>query len=401
MAVIAGLLSSSTAPNNDLVGEFQESVFVRNAKGMNAGATLFGLMARLKAEPADNMEFNWWERPPLLRTTVATATSTSGSTTVTLQDGNSGSVFAYFANGTVLQNNRTAEFMLVNGDPTTDAITVVRGFASSTAAAVNIGDTFTTITQAQDEGSGPRRAVYADPGLSTNYIQTFGSSVSLTNAFKGQVLRTDLEGPLRERRIQALEIVSKDIELALLLGPKSRSAGANGYRYTTGGIKTLVDTLAPNNILNGQGSTGIDYPTLASWFKSFMTYGSDNKVGFCGPDAYQALSTFAMQLKGFQVYQTENVFGINITEIMTPFGLISLTMHPLFKELSFYNDWMIVVDLAHIIQKTFEPLFLQPDIQTPGYDLYQEQYRAKLGLKTRFPEAHAYAYGLSKINPPA
>jgi hypothetical protein len=69
----------------------------------------------------------------------------------------------------------------------------------------------------------------------------------------------------------------------------------------------------------------------------------------------------------------------------------------LLKEVSVYTDWLFVVDIAHVMQKTLEPLFLEPNIQTPGQDSYKEQFRAKLGLKLRFAEAFGYAYDLQKI----
>ena len=45
MSAVAGLLSqtnvsSSLDNKGDLVGEYQESILVRNSKGMNAGSTL-------------------------------------------------------------------------------------------------------------------------------------------------------------------------------------------------------------------------------------------------------------------------------------------------------------------------------------------------------------------------
>ena len=95
----------------------------------------------------------------------------------------------------------------------------------------------------------------------------------------------------------------------------------------------------------------------------------------------------------------ETVFGMNITVVNTPFGELDLAFHPALKELPNFQSWMFVVDLAHVMQKTLEPLFLEPNIQTPGQDAYQEQFRAKLGLKLRFANAFGYAYNLTKITP--
>lgn len=183
MSAVAGLLSSANiGTTNDLVGEFQETIFVRNSKGMNVGSTLFGLMAKLKTEPADNIEFNWFERDPVKRV-------------------------VYVASN------------------------------------------------------------HADTGTDTSIVVT----------------------------------------------------------DTSGG-------------------------------------------------AYSGITT-----------------------VNTPFGELSLAFHPLLKEIPQLNGWMFVVDLPLLVQKVFEPLFLEPDIQLPGQDAYQEQYRAKLGLKLKFAQAFGVAQNLSSI----
>lgn len=403
MSAIAGLLTLQNAQSNDLVGEYQEAVLVRNSKGMNAGSTLFGLMSRLKAEPADNIEFNWWERDPVRRDIYANAAATAIATTISVDDNAvvPADVFPWLANGSIIKNERTGEFLRVTADPTTATITVSRGFASTTAAAILDNDLFTIVTLAKDEGALAVRSMYDEPSLSTNYIQTYNSAVNLTNAFKNGVLRTDLEGPLRERRIQALERVANDIELSFLFGKRARVSAVNGFLYTTGGIQSVVDAAGlTSNALNGLSGTGVTLDTFKTWLASFMVYGSDMKLAFCGPTAYSVISNYANTgANGFRIMNQETVFGMNITEIITPFGILDLAFHPLMKNASNYSDWMVVVDLQHIVQKTYEPLFLEPNIQTPGQDSYQEQFRAKLGMKVKFPQAHGYAYDLQKLLP--
>ncbi len=316
-----------------------------------------------------------------------------------VDDGAAVDVFQLLATGSILKIERTGEFVRVSADPTTSTIAVVRAQAGTSAAAILDNDVLSLITLAKDEGANAVRSVYEEPSLTTNYIQTFNSSVYLTNAFKNSVLRTDLEGPLRERRIQALEKIANDVELALLIGKRDRKSGTNGYIYSTGGIVDTIDRAGlTGNALNGLTGTGVALSVVKTWLQSFMVYGSDAKLAFCGPLAYATFSDFANSASnGFRIMNQETVFGMNITEIITPYGVLNLAFHPLMKNLVSYNDWMIVVDLMHVVQKTYEPLFLEPNIQTPGQDSYQEQYRAKLGLKVKFPQAHGYAYGLQKI----
>lgn len=418
MSAVAGLLSSTNASasldaKGDLVGEYQESILVRNAKGMNAGSTLFGLMSKLRAEPAENTEFNWFERDPVRREilangadTTAPATSGEADTIVFQETAAGGDAWPYLAQGHILRNDSTGEYVKVTATPTTNTVSVLRAINTSDAGVIATytiadEDVFVIVTLGKDEGALPTRASYEEPDVLTNYVQTYNSVVELTNAFKANKLRSDAAGPLKARRIQALEKIAKDIETSFLLGVKKRLTGSNGYEYYTGGIKDAVDAAAPDNALDGNGASGVAIADVNDWLQGFMTVGSDAKLALCGPKAYSVFSSFANSAtNGFRIMNQETVFGMNITVVNTPFGELDLAFHPLLKEISTLTDWLFVVDLAHVMQKTMEPLFLEPNIQTPGQDSYKEQFRAKLGLKLRFAEAFGYAYDLAKITNP-
>lgn len=415
MPAVSGLLSLGgqigLANQDEWVSEFQDTILVRNSRGLNAGTTLFGLMSKLKNEPAETVEFKWFERDPVTREVFidnAGTAYTSGNTSINVDNGAGDQVNGLIQAGSILRTS-TGELLRVTAvttGATETTLTVTRGFGSTTASATGLAndDTLVIVTLGKDEGAGPISPVYETPSTLVNYIQTFNSAVHITNAFKASKLRTDIEGPLRERRIQALERVARDIELAYFFGRKAANgfvSGTNGRVWYTGGVVEAVDNIGGTvaQKLNGNGSSGVALATFNEWLSSYLTLGSDAKLAFCGPKAYAAISNFANSASnGFRITGQETVFGMNITTINTPFGELSLSMHPLFKELTSYNDWMIVVDLALIVQKVMEPLFLEPNIQTPGADAYMEQFRAKYGLKLKFAEAFGYAYGLSKIN---
>lgn len=412
MSAVAGLLSISNASATDLVGEYQESILVRNAKGMNAGTTLFGLMSKLKVEEAENTEYNWFERDPVRREILANgadatapAAQNEADTIVFQETTAGGNAWPYLAEGHVLRNQRTGEYVIVVTTPTSNTVSVLRGINTADAGVLATytildEDIFAIITLGKDEGALATRASYEEPDTLQNYIQTFNSTVELTNAFKANKLRTDQEGPLKDRRIQALEKIGKDIEMAFLVGIKRRASGSNGYQYFTGGIKQSVDTAAPANALNGSGTAGVDLIDFKAWLEAFMVWGSDAKLALCGPQAYSAVSNLANSAEaGFRIMNQETVYGMNITVINTPFGELDLAFHPLLKEIPSFSDWAFIVDLVHVVQKSQEPLFLEPNIQAPGQDSYKEQYRAKLGLKLKFADAFAYAQDLQKINP--
>jgi len=400
MSLIHGLLSVQNADTDDLTGEWQQHVTVRHAKGIGNGAILFALMTMLRKENAESTEFNWFERDPVRNDFYSDASALVGATTLTFDDGAAGAVWQGLSLNTILENKRTGEYVRVTADPTTASVTVERGHAGTTAAAINDNDLWTRIAITAEEGALPTRSVYENPEELKNYVQTFNASVFLTNAFKGTVLRSDQEGPLRERRLYALERISGDIEKAFILGRRSRIAGTNGYVYMTGGIRDAITRagLASTNILNGLAGTGVALSVFKEWLRSFMVYGSNQKLALCGPKAFAAISDYAnTAASGFRIMNNETVFGMNITTIVTPYGVLELTFHPLLQEMTAYQGAMVVIDLPNVVQKTMETLFLEKNIQTRGQDAYQEQFRAKLGLKLKFANAFGFAYDLEKI----
>lgn len=411
MSAVAGILTIASSNTSDLVGEYQETILVRNSKGYNAGTTLFGLMSRLGAEPAENTEFNWFERDPVRREIyVTTANATppaaqyeAGTIVMSETTGGVGNAYPYLVKDMILRNSRTGEYIRVTVTPTTNTVTVSRAIDTTVAATLLTytlvaSDVFVIVTTGRPEGSSPVQASYEEPSILTNYVQTFNSTVEITNAFKANKLRSDAMGPLNDRRIQALEKVSRDIELAYFFGSRQKILESSKNVYLTGGIKDAIDRNVSQNALNGGGTAGVSIEDFKAWLRDPMSLGSDQKLFLCGPLAYSAISDYANSaINGFRITQGESVFGMNITVIQTPFGSLDLAMHPLFREISSLRDWGFLIDLAHIKQKTMEPLFLEPNVQLPGDDSYKEQYRAKLGLKLKFANAFAYVAGFQKL----
>jgi hypothetical protein len=201
-----------------------------------------------------------------------------------------------------------------------------------------------------------------------------------------------------EQKADALERIANDINLAYYLGV----AEVSGTTYRTGGVRNGIDkvTLTDNALAGGSGA-GVSLDSLNTWFESFMTWGSDVKLAFCGPKAYSAISKFANSAQGgYRIMQGDNnnEFGLVLTTIQTPFGAIDLCTEPLFKTIPTFNGHMMVIDLELIKQKTFEPLFFEQYAPTPGSDTLQGQFRAKLGIKMKNPQAFGYATNLWKIN---
>lgn len=411
MSAVANLLTSSNANPTDLVGEWMPGILVRQGKSANFGSVLLGFFAKLRAEEALNGSFNWWERDPVRSNFYSDASATATATTLTFDDGNGNPVVALLAAGSVLYNGRTGEFIKVTVDPatntTTTPVAVVRDFNNTgvTGVAVNNGDIWSRVTEGALEGSAPRRAAYEQPTNYTNFIQTFKSTAYLSNYYSAGQVRSNMEGPKQDARIYALEQIVNQIEKALLLGVKV--AGTANTEQFTGGVTNAIDTAITANSslsnikLNGNGLVGVSLLNFQNWLESWMVNGSQYKLLMMGNLAYSALSKYATSAQGgFRIMNdSARVFGLNLIEIETPYGRVSLAMHPLLKNDLNYQGHAIGVDLGLVRLKVMEKLHFQEFEPTNGTDAYQGQFRGKLGLMQQFIGAFGYAYNLQQINP--
>lgn len=411
-SAVANLLTSLNANPNDLVGEWMPGILVRQGRSANFGSVLLGLFSRLKVEVALNGQYNWWERDPVRSNFISDASATATQTTLTWDDGNGNPVVALLAQGSVLWNARTGEYVKVAQDPTTNLtttpVTVVRDFNNTgvTGMAVQDNDVWSRVTEGSLEGSAPRRAAYDQPSNLYNLIQTFKSTAYLSNYYAAGQVRTNMGGPRKDAVSYALEQVANQIEKAFLFG--QRVLGTANSEQFTGGLTNAIDTAisADSNLanikLNGNGAAGVSLANLLAWFNAFMVNGSDAKLILMGNLSYSVLSTYANNAQGgFRILNSEDDhrFGLSITEIQTPFGRASLAMHPLMKNDLNYQDFALGVDLGLLRMKQMEKLHYQEFEPTNGTDAYQGQFRAKLGLMQQYIGAFGYAYGLRQINP--
>jgi hypothetical protein len=413
MSAVANLLTSSNANPVDLVGEWMPGILVRQGKSVNFGSVLLGFFAKLKAERALDGFYNWWERNPVRSNFYSTASATSTQTYLEWQSEGNNPVVSLLAQGSILWNARTGEYVCVAVDPptnlTTTQVQVIRDFFNTqvTGVAVDADDVWSRVTEGSPEGSAPRRAAYEQPTNLVNYIQTIKSSAFLSNYYDAGQIRTNMEGPKQDAKAYALEQWVNQAEKALLFGQK-KAQTATSIQFT-GGITNAIDTAITmdsnlaNIKLNGNGAAGVAIGDVLDWLNAWMVNGSDAKLLMCGNLAYSALSSYAISAQaGFRIMngnEGKQIFGLNLIEIQTPYGFASLAMHPLMKNDVNYQSTIVGVDLGLVKLKVMEKLHYQEFEPTNGTDAYQGQFRGKIGLMQQFVGAFGYATNFNKINP--
>jgi len=203
----------------------------------NGDTPLFGLTAAMRSEAADDPEYSWWEKAMDDRRVVLSADITNVATTIGVTAG-----AQTFKQGDVLRVEEHGELVRVSADPSSDtSLTVVRGVAGTTAAAVTVASENPHLIEAgsaYEEASLAPTGINYDPVKKYNYMQIFRNTLEVSRTAMKTRLRTG--DAVKEAKRECLEYHSAAIERALWFG--SRHEGTlNGkpHRYT-GGVLSFI-----------------------------------------------------------------------------------------------------------------------------------------------------------------
>ena len=168
-----------------------------------------------------------------------------------------------------------------------------------------------------------------------------------------------------------------DIERAFWFSEKKSSTGTNGHPMrSTGGVLEFINS-------NGAYVQNQGGPITASDFNLFLregfTYGDDTKWLFCGGIVLQAINEFARgQL---QTKVSDQTYGVNIVEYVSPFGKINLVHNPLFVE--DFAGYAFLLDMECFKYRYMQnrDTKLYTNVQSPDLDGEIDQYITEAGLQ--------------------
>lgn len=120
----------------------------------------------------DQTSFSWMDEEMLVPRVLVAAAATTAETAITVTT-NEGRRFSTGDLARLIRASGAQEVVRVTG-VATSALTVTRGYASTTAGSVVTGDVLIGIGTALAEGSNPEAARVRDRDFRTNYTQIFG-----------------------------------------------------------------------------------------------------------------------------------------------------------------------------------------------------------------------------------
>jgi hypothetical protein len=353
---------------------------------------------KLTSRTAVREKVNWLEEDDFPRLVVTTTAQTGTDTVLVLTAGQGKIVDT----NDLLRNMRTGEASRVVS-VATDTATVARGVGAIPAAAVQVGDTFLVIGDAQPQGSNFPNPRYLARVLGYNYTQVTRTSW----VFTGTQIAIELYGgrePQKEAVRKAREHKRKWESLGFF-GARSYAASVSpdgDPQGTAGGALEFIVT-------NKQDANGTISPSYFDAFVSkIMPYGDPNsKVLFASPTAVMNFSSWTRT--GMGAYwrpEPQNVFGVQVDAFISgAYGYqIPVVVKKEWAEFPYANKgfggYAFLLDMSLIQQVPLRDrdTKLITDQQPKGKDTYAAEYFREATFEFALEKAHGIIFGI--IPPP-
>jgi hypothetical protein len=321
----------------------------------------------------------------------------------------------FFKVGHLVRNETTGEVMAVIGKDSTLAgvsLEVVRGVGFSAtygdgSGAVGTGllidndDTFTIIGSFHPEGSNYPLAVHYQPTERWNFIETFRTSLELTDDAMQTYYRTGKI--LDNAKYDAAMMHSMEMEKAFLWGKRERLdttyADLVG-RSTTQPQRSMggLDFFINHKQSFSGGLTAVDF---LDFLEPIYTIpgGSQNKVAFCGSRVLGVMTQYAESLGQIFLEPGDKTYGLQIRTLIHAWGELKLVNHPLMSEHPIWTNNMFIIDTKNVMYRYLDgrdTRFLK-DRQGNGEDKVVHEFMTKCSLELRHPRTHGIATDITNF----
>lgn len=360
----------------------------------NGMMPLTGLTSLMKSEVTDDPEYNWWEKSMQTRRLALTTGINDSVTTLAFAGGGAFGIKA----GDVLMSEETEELFFVSADPTSNTgLTVTRGFAGSTAAAIAVDGSenpfLVVVGSAYEEGSDAPTGVQFDPTKKFNYTQIFRNTFEATRtAMKTRVRTGD---HVKEMKRECLELHGVDMERAFIFGRRFEGTRNGKPWRTTGGI---IQTIPAENRRNWgtEYSDGMNMEQLEEEAYRIFLEGSNEKLGFCGNRAVLTINQLVRKNSHFNIQTGIKEYGMNVMRLTTPFGTLVMKTHPLFNQMrgaagyAGMESSMVIIDQAELKYRylTDSDTKYEQKLNENGVDGDKSGYLTECGLEIHHPQYH-------------
>ena len=327
----------------------------------------------------------------------------------------------FFKAGHLVQVTSTGEVVYVSEVVDGTTLRVVRDVGSSAtygdsgnafASDLSAGSVEITIVgSAHEEGADTPSSIMYSPHEKWNYIETFRTSLSLTDDAAQTYYRT---GNINQNtKFDCAMQHSMEMEKAFIWGRRERidqlspvTLGDGEAMRATGGAKFWIDYEAPTHYLDGANDLSVantlTRDELLTFLEPIYTVpgGSQNKIALCGSTFLGVITKYAEELGQIFLEPKDMTYGLQIKTLQHAWGDLRFINHPLFSEHPSWRGAALILDTRNInycYLRGRDTRFLR-ERQGNGEDRVTHEFMTKCGFELRHARTHGYITGVTAFS---
>lgn len=329
--MIPGIFSSQGGINAERLDSFNSKLFRSQLAGT---APIFALSSGSAQFQLTSKIHYWFMKQPYSSKLIASAAANNSVTAITVDKG------AVVEPSSVIMNTKTNEYMFVSA-VSGNTLTVVRGFAESTAAAVTQNDELLYLGTAKKEGSLAPNPKYRRGVPRMNYSQIFRNGWGTTRT--AEYIKFITGNKATENKEDAVSMHAQDIEMALLLGRKSlNQVDGSEVLSTMDGLMSIVK----NNTALAKAAT---LDSIQEWlYGNFETCPEgvpNERVVMTSLNVLYIINKLIRDAGSsyYPIGTATKVYGLDVYALQLP-GMqeVKILAHPLFSQTESLNKSMLV-----------------------------------------------------------
>lgn len=329
--MIPGIFSSQGGINAERLDSFNSKLFRSQLAGT---APIFALSSGSAQFQLTSKIHYWFMKQPYSSKLIASAAANNSATSITVDKG------AVVEPSSVIMNTKTNEYMFVSA-VSGNTLTVVRGFAESTAAAVTQNDELLYLGTAKKEGSLAPNPKYRRGVPRMNYSQIFRNGWGTTRT--AEYIKFITGNKATENKEDAVSMHAQDIEMALLLGRKSlNQVDGSEVLSTMDGLMSIVKN---NTALAAAATLDSIQEWMYSNFETCPEGVPNERVVMTSLNVLYILNKLIREAGGsyYPIGTATKVYGLDVYALQLP-GMqeVKILAHPLFSQTESLSKSMLI-----------------------------------------------------------
>ena len=329
--MIPGIFSSQGGINAERLDSFNSKLFRSQLAGT---APIFALSSGSAQFQLTSKIHYWFMKQPYSSKLIASAAANNSATSITVDKG------AVVEPSSVIMNTKTNEYMFVSA-VSGNTLTVVRGFAESTAAAVTQNDELLYLGTAKKEGSLAPNPKYRRGVPRMNYSQIFRNGWGTTRT--AEYIKFITGNKATENKEDAVSMHAQDIEMALLLGRKSlNQVDGSEVLSTMDGLMSIVKN---NTALAAAATLDSIQEWMYSNFETCPEGVPNERVVMTSLNVLYILNKLIREAGSsyYPIGTATKVYGLDVYALQLP-GMreVKILAHPLFSQTESLSKSMLI-----------------------------------------------------------